>query len=292
MDSVIHYERDDALGVIAGLAARRASGCCSPSRRAPRCWRLMHAVGQFFPRSDRSPAIVPVAERKLRDGIEADPELDGWRVGRTRRISARLLHLAGDGAESVHEPAPAIRPNFGVSGSCDVLPRFLPFSDAATTELPLPRLLRLALFQGSVGMTMVLLYGTLNRVMVVEMGVPAWLVSLMVALPVLFAPLRALIGFKSDVHRSAFGLRRIPYLWFGSLMQFGGLAIMPFALLLLAEGGNAPPIVGSARRGGGLPARGCRPAHDADRWPRAGHGHRAERRAARAWWRCCSSRCS
>ena len=126
----------------------------------------------------------------------------------------------------------------------DLLPRVLPFSDAASAELPLPRLLRLALFQGSVGMTMVLLYGTLNRVMVVEMGVPVWLVSLMVALPVLFAPLRALIGFKSDIHRSAFGLRRVPYIWFGSLMQFGGLAIMPFALLLLAEGGNVHPVVG------------------------------------------------
>ncbi|MCG6943097.1 MAG: BCD family MFS transporter [Thiohalocapsa sp.] len=131
----------------------------------------------------------------------------------------------------------------------DLLPRVLPFSDAATAELPLPRLLRLSLFQGSVGMTMVLLYGTLNRVMVVEMGVPTWLVSLMVALPVLFAPLRALIGFKSDNHRSAFGLRRIPYIWFGSLMQFGGLAFMPFALLLLSEGGNAPPIVGQLGAG-------------------------------------------
>ncbi len=126
----------------------------------------------------------------------------------------------------------------------DLLPRVLPFADAATQDLPLPRLLRLSLFQGSVGMTMVLLYGTLNRVMVVEMGVPVSLVSLMVALPVLFAPMRALIGFKSDIHRSAFGLRRVPYIWFGSLMQFGGLAFMPFALLLLAQGGNAPPIVG------------------------------------------------
>jgi BCD family chlorophyll transporter-like MFS transporter len=52
----------------------------------------------------------------------------------------------------------------------DILPRILPFADAATEELPLTRLLRLALFQASVGMTMVLLYGTLNRVMVVEMG--------------------------------------------------------------------------------------------------------------------------
>jgi magnesium-protoporphyrin O-methyltransferase len=46
----------------------------------------MHAVGQFFPRSDRSPAIVPVSERKLRDGIEATLGKDGWRVGRTRLI--------------------------------------------------------------------------------------------------------------------------------------------------------------------------------------------------------------
>jgi BCD family chlorophyll transporter-like MFS transporter len=125
----------------------------------------------------------------------------------------------------------------------EVLPKFLPFSDAATKELPLGRLLRLALFQASVGMMMVLLYGTLNRVMVVEKGVPPWLIGLMVALPVLVAPFRALIGFKSDVHESAFGWRRVPFIWFGTLMQFGGLAIMPFALLLMAEGGSVPTFV-------------------------------------------------
>ena len=54
---------------------------------------------------------------------------------------------------------------------------FLPFADAATAELPLGRLLRLSLFQVSVGMAMVLLIGTLNRVMIVELGVPAWLVA-------------------------------------------------------------------------------------------------------------------
>jgi BCD family chlorophyll transporter-like MFS transporter len=125
----------------------------------------------------------------------------------------------------------------------EVLPKFLPFSDAATKDLPLGRLLRLSLFQASVGMMMVLLYGTLNRVMVVEKGVPPWLIGLMVALPVLVAPFRALIGFKSDVHESAFGWRRVPYIWFGTLMQFGGLAIMPFALLLMAEGGSVPTFV-------------------------------------------------
>jgi len=125
----------------------------------------------------------------------------------------------------------------------EVLPKFLPFSDAATKELPLARLLRLSLFQASVGMMMVLLYGTLNRVMVVEKGVPPWLIGLMVALPVLVAPFRALIGFKSDTHESAFGWRRVPFIWFGTLMQFGGLAIMPFSLLLMADGGNVPTFV-------------------------------------------------
>ncbi|MBX9715102.1 MAG: PucC family protein, partial [Burkholderiaceae bacterium] len=118
-------------------------------------------------------------------------------------------------------------------------PRFLPFADAATPELPLPRLLRLSLFQVSVGMALVLLIGTLNRVMIVELGVSAALVSAMVALPLVFAPFRALIGFRSDTHRSELGWRRVPYIWMGTLVQFGGLAIMPFALLVLSGGGQA-----------------------------------------------------
>ena len=108
----------------------------------------------------------------------------------------------------------------------------LPFADAATTELPLSRILRLSLFQVSVGMVTVLLTGTLNRVLIVELNVPAVLVATMVALPFLFAPFRALIGHRSDTHRSHLGWRRGPYIWFGTLLQFGGLAIMPFALLI------------------------------------------------------------
>ena len=112
--------------------------------------------------------------------------------------------------------------------------RFLPFADAASSELPLGQLLRLSLFQVSVGMAAVMLLGTLNRVMIVELSVPAMVVAFMIALPVLVAPFRALLGFRSDTHRSAIGWKRIPFLWFGSLWQFGGLAIMPFALLVLS----------------------------------------------------------
>jgi BCD family chlorophyll transporter-like MFS transporter len=123
-------------------------------------------------------------------------------------------------------------------------PKFLPFADAATPELPMGRLLRLSLFQVTVGMAAVLLIGTLNRVMIVELGVPAWLVALMVSLPLVFAPFRAVVGFRSDTHRSVLGWRRVPYLWLGTLIQFGGLAIMPFALLILSGDTTGPVFIG------------------------------------------------
>ena len=113
--------------------------------------------------------------------------------------------------------------------------RFLPFADAASHELPLARLLRLALFQVSVGIATVLLNGTLNRVLIVELDTPTWIVALMIAIPLLVAPFRALIGHKSDRHRSVLGWRRVPYIWFGTLGQFGGLAIMPFSLILVTR---------------------------------------------------------
>jgi len=122
--------------------------------------------------------------------------------------------------------------------------RFLPFADAASPELPLGRLLRLGLFQASVGMALALLAGTLNRVMIVELGVGAAVVAIMLSVPLLLAPLRPFIGFRSDVHISALGWRRVPFIWIGTMLQFGGLALMPFALLLLTRDG-AHGLVGT-----------------------------------------------
>ncbi len=120
----------------------------------------------------------------------------------------------------------------------------LPFADAVTVDLPWSRLLRLSLFQISCGMMAVLLVGTLNRVMIVELHVSAGLVAAMLALPLVFAPLRALFGFKSDTHRSLLGWKRVPYIWLGTMAQFSGLAMMPFALLVLSGDTWAPPWTG------------------------------------------------
>jgi MFS transporter, BCD family, chlorophyll transporter len=137
-----------------------------------------------------------------------------------------------------------------VSAWLSLGPKYMPFADAASKELPLGRLMRLSLFQISVGMATVLLTGTLNRVMIVEMGVQAWLVALMVSLPLLIAPFRALIGHKSDEHRSAFGWRRVPYVWYGTMAQWAGLAILPFSLLVMTDAPNAPSWVGPAAAAG------------------------------------------
>ena len=56
----------------------------------------------------------------------------------------------------------------------------------------------------------------------------------MIAIPVLIAPIRTFYGHKSDTYKSFIGWKRIPYMWFGSLFQFGGLAMMPFAIIILS----------------------------------------------------------
>lgn len=88
MDSLIHYCCCDVVGSLARLAARTRCGVLFTF--APRTPMLatMHAVGRWFPRGDRAPAIEPVGEERLRRLVAAHSELRGWRPGRTERISS------------------------------------------------------------------------------------------------------------------------------------------------------------------------------------------------------------
>jgi magnesium-protoporphyrin O-methyltransferase len=88
MDSLIHYEPADVVRALSVLAPRvRHSMLFTFAPRTP-ALAAMHAVGKVFPRADRAPAIVPVAERRLHDAIGAAPALAGWRIGRTLRVSS------------------------------------------------------------------------------------------------------------------------------------------------------------------------------------------------------------
>ncbi|MEM7766382.1 MAG: magnesium protoporphyrin IX methyltransferase [Pseudomonadota bacterium] len=88
MDSVIHYNAVDLSRIIAGFAARaRYSVIFTVAPRTP-ALSVMHAVGQLFPKGDRSPAIQPISERDLNRRLNADPALADWRIGRSRRIKS------------------------------------------------------------------------------------------------------------------------------------------------------------------------------------------------------------
>ena len=76
MDSLIHYEPEDVVHALGALAPRTP------------LLSLMHAAGKLFPRADRAPAIVPVAEAVLKQAAAEYRALSGWQAGRTLRVSS------------------------------------------------------------------------------------------------------------------------------------------------------------------------------------------------------------
>ncbi len=100
--------------------------------------------------------------------------------------------------------------------------------------------LRLAGFPLGLGLTSVLVSGTLNRVMIVEMGMPAALVGLFFALPLLISPVRVWLGYRSDAY-PIWGLRREPLILFGSLLA--GLGVAGATLMLVETSSTSLLIV-------------------------------------------------
>jgi magnesium-protoporphyrin O-methyltransferase len=88
MDSLIHYRPEDTVRVLAGLAERTEGSIAFTFAPRTPLLATMHAAGRFFPRGDRAPAIVPVADGALRRLIGAQPGLEGWTAGRDRRIAS------------------------------------------------------------------------------------------------------------------------------------------------------------------------------------------------------------
>ncbi|RIV85612.1 magnesium protoporphyrin IX methyltransferase [Aurantiacibacter zhengii] len=85
MDSLIHYTPADMVEAVAGLAANCRSSLLFTFAPYTPLLGAMHRVGKLFPRSDRSPAIVPVSEADLRQMLAS---LSDWRIGRSHRVSS------------------------------------------------------------------------------------------------------------------------------------------------------------------------------------------------------------
>ncbi|MEX6504832.1 magnesium protoporphyrin IX methyltransferase [Jiella sp. M17.18] len=95
MDSLIHYEPDDAAAALASLAARTNGSIAFTLAPKTPLLALMHRAGRLFPRGDRAPAIVPVAIDCFRDRLEAHPSLSGWSLGAERRVASGFYKSHG-----------------------------------------------------------------------------------------------------------------------------------------------------------------------------------------------------
>ncbi len=86
MDSLVHYEGPDIERTIAGLSGRTAEAIIFTVGPRTTALTMMHAVGRFFPRGDRAPAIAPISRRALERRFADHTDLKGWSIARSCRV--------------------------------------------------------------------------------------------------------------------------------------------------------------------------------------------------------------
>ncbi|PSB02847.1 BCD family MFS transporter [Merismopedia glauca] len=96
-------------------------------------------------------------------------------------------------------------------------------------QLKLPAMFRLGLFQVGLGMMSVLPDGVLNRVLIKELGVPATIASLILAMTLFVAPARIWFGQMSDA-KKLWGYHRTGYAWIG-IISMAIMAIVTVQLM-------------------------------------------------------------
>jgi magnesium-protoporphyrin O-methyltransferase len=87
MDSLIHYNAPDIAQALAKLSQRTSSAVLFTVAPRTPLLTCMHAIGRFFPRGDRAPAIAPISQERLTRAMTSHEELKGWRLARTHRVT-------------------------------------------------------------------------------------------------------------------------------------------------------------------------------------------------------------
>lgn len=87
MDSLIHYDAADIVSALEIFASRTSNSVIFTFAPSNLALKTMHLSGKLFPSGDRSPAIVPISEMKLRRLIGESITLRDWQIAATKRIS-------------------------------------------------------------------------------------------------------------------------------------------------------------------------------------------------------------
>jgi len=85
MDVLIHYEADEIAAATAQLAKRARHSFAFTFAPGTPLLRTARAVGRMFPRSDRSPTIIPVGHGHLKANLARS--VPSARLGRDLRVS-------------------------------------------------------------------------------------------------------------------------------------------------------------------------------------------------------------
>ena len=88
MDSLIHYDLEDVTRVLSAIASRTTGSMVFTVAPRTPALAAMHLMGRCFPRSDRAPAIEPVAAHRVWGRLGAEPALAAWSAGRSERIGS------------------------------------------------------------------------------------------------------------------------------------------------------------------------------------------------------------
>jgi len=88
MDSIIHYQTDDAVHALAQLADRTSKSIVFTFAPRTPMLALMISVGRLLPKSDRAPWLEPMAETRIAELMKTHHSLNGWHCARAHKVSS------------------------------------------------------------------------------------------------------------------------------------------------------------------------------------------------------------
>jgi BCD family chlorophyll transporter-like MFS transporter len=97
------------------------------------------------------------------------------------------------------------------------------------------QIIRLSAIHVAVALTLLPIDSTLNRIMISELGIPASLVALLIAVPYVLSPMQMWIGALGERY-PLWGWRRSPYIVLGLVLCASGSALAPQAAFGIYDG--------------------------------------------------------
>ena len=88
MDSIIHYQIEDAIDALSQLADRTSGSIIFTFAPRTPLLAAMISIGSLLPKSDRAPWLQPMAEKRIAELMDTHETLEGWTCARTHRVSS------------------------------------------------------------------------------------------------------------------------------------------------------------------------------------------------------------